>query len=381
MTCPPIIKRLSDYQVDPQRGFLPARSPISQLPEGFSGWDQLAARLSDLLIAGRYRSAVDRLSIPDTTRLETEAQLQRAMLLLSVFGNSYIWGGPETASVIPRALAVPWAEVAERLGRPMIISHASIVLNNWYLLDETKALDLSNMGTRQLFLGGMDEAWFYLTTVAIEAKGAPALPELVNLKAAVVADAPEKVTDLLGSIALVIESISDALSRIPERCAPYVFYHRVRPFLAGWKEPGVLYEGVYDTPRVLAGGSAAQSSLLQAIDAGLSIVHEDNKTRPFLMDMRRYMPPAHRRFIEDLAGGPSTHEYVNARAARCPALRQSYNACVTGLTEFRRRHMEITVRYITHLANSDEGTVGTGGTDFLPFLKQARTESQQNLID
>lgn len=376
-----MMQRLSDYQVDPHRGFLPAQSPISKLPQEFSDWDHLAARLSDLLVAGRYRSVVDTLSIPDTAQLETEAQLQRAMLILSVFGNAYVWGGPDTATVIPRALSVPWAEVAERVGRPMIISHASIVLNNWYLLDETEVLDLSNMGTRQLFLGGMDEAWFYLTTVAIEAKGAPALPVLVKLKAAVVADAPAIVTDLLNSIASVIESISDGLSRIPERCAPYVFYHRVRPFLAGWKAPGVLYEGVYDTPRVLAGGSAAQSSLLQAMDAGLSIVHEDHRTRPFLMDMRRYMPPAHRRFIEALAGGPSTHEYVDTRAERYPALRQSYNDCVAGLTEFRRRHMEITVRYITHQANAEEGNIGTGGTDFLPFLKQARTESQQNLID
>jgi len=380
MTQRPDFLKLTDFEVDPIRGFLPAQNPVQELPRDYGAWEQIAADLSSLLTANQLRPAIDRLSVLETSKLVTQGQLQRAMLLLSMFGNAYVCGGGKPATVIPRGLSVPWSEIAERVGRPMITSHASIVLNNWRLLDETGEIDLDNIGALQLFLGGMDEAWFYLVTVAIEARGAAALPCLVDLQNAVVADVPEQCVAALLSIASAVQRIMETLLRMPERCAPYVFYHRVRPFLAGWGDHGIIYEGVYEEPLVLAGGSAAQSSLLQAIDAGLSIAHEDERTRPFLMEMRNYMPPPHRRFIEALEAGPSVHRYVADQAFGNPALQKCYNECIELLCEFRKKHLEITIRYIKQQAAADDQVIGTGGTDFVPFLKESRNESRDRLI-
>ena len=44
--------------------------------------------------------------------------VERAMLLLSVFGNAYVWAESEPAQVIPQSIAVPWRRVADTLGRP-----------------------------------------------------------------------------------------------------------------------------------------------------------------------------------------------------------------------------------------------------------------------
>ena len=371
---------LVDYQVDPVRGFLPSQNPVQQLPPGFEAWEHIAANLPALIIAGRLRKTIDQMPVPDLKKLETEGQMRRAMLLLSHFGNAYIWGDNPPARVIPHSLAVPWAEVAEQVGRPMIISHASIVLDNWRLLDEQAPLALENIGTLQLFLGGMDEAWFYLITVALEARGAAGLPALVALQHAVATHRTEDVVTHLKAVAGMIEEVSDALQRVYEKCAPYVFYHRVRPFLAGWDAPGVIYEGISDTPVMLFGGSAAQSSLFQAIDAGLGVKHEDQKTSPFLMEMRNYMPPPHRRFIEALEAGPSVHQYVLDHGTSFPTLQDQYNTCIELLSAFRKQHFEITVRYIKQQAQPDADALGTGGTDFVPFLTAVRKETQKKTI-
>ena len=257
------------------------------------------------------------------------------MLITSALGMAYIWGEPEPVRMVPAALAVPWARLAERLGRPPIITHASIVLNNWRRLDRNGPLDADNLACRQHFLGGMDEQWFFTATTALEAAGAPALPPLVEAIAAAGQGEDGTVTRLLTQVAAIFGKVNVALARIYERCDPYIFYHRIRPFLTGWDKAGILFEGVSRTPLRLHGGSAAQSSLIQAYDAALGIEHLHPETQPFLRLMRDYMPPAHRRFIADLAAQPSLHDYAGRREASVP-LKRIFNECIDLLEKFAR---------------------------------------------
>ena len=371
---------LAAYHIDPVRGFLPARDPLERLPAGFDAWERIAPDLPALLMTGRLRSTLEALPLLDVDPLEDEMQVERAMLLLSVFGNAYVWAGPEPARTVPRAVAVPWCRLAERLGRPPIAAHPSTALFNWRRLDRTGPIELENLATLQLFLGGMDEQWFYVTAVVIEAKGAPVLGALVAAQQAVVTGRVDDLAVGLETIAAALVRVFKVLERIPEKCDPYIFYHRVRPYLTGWPEPGVIYEGVGDTPRMCAGGSAAQSPLIQALDAGLGIKHRGSETSPFLMEMRRYMLAGHRRFIEALEAGPSVRQFVLDRAKLSPALGDLYNACIRELDRFRKKHMELAVRYISHQAPSPGEARGTGGTDFMSFLSTARKETGEHMI-
>src|SRR5262249_46857917 len=255
------------------------------------------------LLAGKLRPTLARLTSPDLNRLESDRHLQRAMLILSIFGNSYVWGGAKPATVIPRGIALPLWTVAEKLGQPPIATYASLALYNWRLLDKNGPLELGNLGALQLFFGGSDEQWFYLTSVAIEAKGAPALKAIVDARNAAASGRVDDLADNLKRIASAFADMRETLLRVEEKCDHYIYYHRVRPFLAGWGEAGVIYEGISDTPQKFVGASAAQSSLLQSLDAGLGVTHRDDGTHPFLLAMRHYMPPAHRRFIEALDDG------------------------------------------------------------------------------
>ncbi|MCB0018593.1 MAG: hypothetical protein KDE09_12445 [Anaerolineales bacterium] len=368
--------KLTDYDVDEGRGFLPAVDPLAALPPAFAELDALGAELPALLLTGRCRRTLKRFPDLPLDQLTSPAELERALLLISALGMAYIWGEPEPVRMVPAALAVPWARVAERLGRPPIITHASIVLNNWRRLDPNGPLDADNLACRQHFLGGMDEQWFFTATAALEATGAPALRPLVDAMAAAAAGDDGTATRLLTQVAAIFGKVNNALARIYERCDPYIFYHRIRPFLTGWDKEGILFEGVSRTPLRLHGGSAAQSSLIQAYDAALGIEHLHPETQPFLRLMRDYMPPAHRRFIAALGEGPSLHDFAQRRDASVP-LKRIFNECIDQLEKFRQAHMEIAVRYILHQSPQGEaGAVGTGGTSFVPFLSEARKETK-----
>lgn len=145
---------LTTYQIDPARGFLPAVDPLERLPAVFEPWERLASMLPALLLAHKLRPALEQLPPLEVNRLEDDRQRQRAMLLLSILGHAYVWGEASPARVLPRGIAVPWWQVAEKLGRPPIASHASIVLYNWRLLDKGGPLDLNNLAGLQLFWGG-----------------------------------------------------------------------------------------------------------------------------------------------------------------------------------------------------------------------------------
>lgn len=379
-----MITTLTSYNIDPVRGFLPAQDPLTHLPAPFAEWDRLAGELPALLLTGRVRETLERLPTPDLACLEDSRQLERAMLIISAFGMAYVWGMEPPAKRLPAALALPWHAIADKLGRPPIISHASIVLNNWRRLEPTEPITPENLACVQHFLGGMDEQWFFTVTAALEAAGAPALLPLVRIKEALTMSnsgaEPAPIISNLQRIVPIFEHVLAVLQRMYEKCDPHIFYLRIRPFLTGWETEGIVYEGVSETPLKLNGGSAAQSSLIQAFDAGLGIEHLHPETRPFLTLMRDYMPPPHRRFVEELGAGASLYDYVLQHQQQSPALAQTYNACIKGLDNIRKAHIEIAVRYILHQSPAGEKGLGTGGTSFVPFLSRARKETVERRV-
>lgn len=369
----------ADFDIDPARGFLPKRDPLSRLPPAWAAWDELGAELPALLLAGRAREWLSRMPVLDIAGLADGLEAERAMLLLSTFAGAHVWGGAEPDLRLPRPIAAPLWAMAERLGRKPIISHASNVLHNWRRIDPAGGVTLDNLAMLQGFLTSSDEAWFVLVTVAIEAVGAPAVRELARIQSAIAGDEPAEVGAGLDAVAATVDAMTATLQRMYEQCDPHVFFHRVRPYLAGWPAPGLVYAGVREQPVMLSGGSAAQSSLVQALDAALGVRHASPASRPFLAEMRGYMPAPHRRFLSALDAGPDAHAYVAGREGDLPELKHSYNRCIDALDHFRKLHMEIAVRYIT-LQSPKRDDRGTGGTSFTAFLGAAKRETRDSRL-
>ena len=373
-----ITELLKRFSVDQERGFLPNPDPFLALHPQFKVWDELGEEMPSLIAKGDFRSAVEDLPLVNADKFKDNSEVDRAMLLLSMFANAYISCGPDPVKKIPLVLAVPLTEVAEMSGRPPISSHASIVLNNWARINPKGPIELENIRTIQNFLGGQDEDWFFLTTVMIEYLGAPAISAILKGQEAAASCDNKNFVDSLESIGEAINNCTNVLDRIPEKCDPHIFYSQIRPFLAGWPEEGIIYEGVSDEPKVYIGGSAAQSSLLQSIDAAMGIFHPHSDSGPFLKKMRKYMPPTHRKFIEYLETQISLKKYVEQNESR--ELNDALNRCINTLDGFRKKHMQIVVQYIFDQVKDGGNVVGTGGTNYLSFLSRTRTETSDNLL-
>lgn len=370
---------LAAFGVSRTRGFVPDPDPINTLPETFRALDQVAPLIPALVMSRDVRRFLASLPEIDASTFADGAQAERAFLILSALTMAHVWGGPEPDFTLPRNIAVPLVALSRRLGRPPIVMHATLVLNNWRRLDPARPLSLDNIDTQFTFTGSFDEKWFYLATLGVELAGAPAIVALTDaVTASQHGDDAALMTHLV-TLEAGIKAMSAALMRLTERCDPYIFYNRIRPYLAGWPAPGVTYAGTGLPPQVWAGGSAAQSSLLQSIDAALGIRHEHAHTRDFLEAMLQYMPPKHRAFVAALRDASSIRMRSEGGSA---ALRDAYNACIAAADEFRRKHIGLTSQYIVKQASVHvgPGTTGTGGTDFVEFLRESRIETARSQL-
>jgi indoleamine 2,3-dioxygenase len=366
--------------ISPDRGFLPRQDPLAHLPRAFGPWEEIAADLPKLLGAGRARDVIGGMAPLDARKLRGERQVRRAMMLLSYMGHAYAWQDATVVDRLPANLAVPWHAVAERLGRPPVLSYASYALDNWRRIDPAGPVVLGNI------LGGVDEEWFILVHVDIEAKAAGALAAMAPAQRAVAARDPHLLSELLHLIAQTTEQMVRVLERMPEKCDPYIYYRRVRPYIHGWKNhpllaAGMVYEGVEaygGRGQFFRGETGAQSGIVPALDALLGIEHADDPLRPYLMEMRHYMPPAHRRFVDRIERGPNVREFVLQRRDDDTTLQDRYNACVHWLAAFRAKHFEYAETYIFRQGQSsptNPTAVGTGGTPFMPYLQKHRDET------
>jgi indoleamine 2,3-dioxygenase len=388
---------LSDYEISPEQGFLP-QDPLSQLPDSPT-LNHLGHELPKLLSARTVRRFIDGLpqllpSIPPTWHTE---DYRAAMRILSFAGHAYVWEVPDQpAATLPPQLAKPWNEVAQRLVRPPILSYASYALDNWRRLDKTKPIQLDNIVLLQNFLGGLDEEWFVVVHIQIEREAGPGLAGLLRAICGAAEDKEDKVLLGLKSLASSQTAMRATLLRMKERCDPYVYYNRVRPYIHGWKNSpslpnGLDYEGVEayaGQPQQFRGETGAQSSIVPCLDAGLGITHAPDPLTLYLQEMRDYMPPRHRAFLETLEkatddhGRPLLAGYVRDRKIRIPHLWTAYCACIDLLAQFREIHIGYADSYIhrQHQSHDSNPTaVGTGGTPFMPYLQKHLDETKQAL--
>jgi indoleamine 2,3-dioxygenase len=369
---------IEKFGLDGTRGFLPSADPLPRLSAHYAAWEQVAAEIPKLLVANRLRTALLDLPMLDTAELQSSAEFERAMLLLSYLGHAYVFGDLEPDAHLPSAIAVPWAAVASRVGRPPILSYASHALVNWRRYDCCKPVALGNIARLQNFGGGLDEDWFVLVHVGIEAAAAPALDGALEARSAVLSGDTAVLTRALGKIAATIRGMLAILRRMPEKCDPYIYYTRVRQFIFGWLDnpglpDGVFYHGVNEysgMPQKFRGETGAQSSIIPALDAACGINYSNDPLASHLKELRSYMPPAHRLFIEHLESGPSVYLYVLGR--RESALIDAYNSCIEALRDFRLQHLEYAGLYIHAQSQRNKAnptSIGTGGTPFMQYLK------------
>ena len=375
------------------QGFLPQKVPsksYSVQSESCDRIQEIASNLPKLLLTGKVQSTINKLSLKDLSIdnlliNQASQDLKLAMSHLSFIAHAYIWGDNKPNESIPSVLANPWVKVAEDQGRPPILSYASYCLDNWFLIDPDEPISLENVGLINNFLGGVDEDWFVTIHVCIENAAADAMAACAEI-AMLETDSPEsKSIELLNRIVRSMKKVNEIFARMPEKCDPYIYYHRVRPFIFGTKDNpdlknGLIYKGEFDNqPQFFRGETGAQSSIIPSLDGALQITHTKDHLRHYLNEMRDYMPPKHREFMEVLEKNSQVKKIIKESAK----LTSLYNDCLEEIRAFRAMHLEYAGTYIFKQAQiknpfgrGGSTITGTGGTPFMAYLKKHRDETE-----
>jgi indoleamine 2,3-dioxygenase len=378
--------------------FLPKTPPIktySDSPsESLLRLEEIAGNLPKLLLTGKVQSLINSLNEDDLSvnELFIESRIKNirlAMVHLSFISHAYIWGGIKPESSLPEVLAKPWVKVSKTLGRPPILSYASYCLDNWFKIDEDEEISLDNVALITNFLGGVDEDWFVTIHVCIEDAASDAIGAAQALAEMTDKNSEEEILDNLKTITKSLKKVNSIFSRMPEKCDPYIYYHRVRPFIFGTKDnpdlkQGLIYKGEYnDEPQFFRGETGAQSSIMPFLDGALGIYHTKDSLRHYLNEMREYMPPEHRAMIDKVEDISQALRLIN----QSKILVGEYNNCLEEIRAFRALHLEFAGTYINKqsqiknpFGRGGSTITGTGGTPFMQYLKKHRDETEDQKI-
>ena len=265
--------------------FLPKKDPLQKYKTSTKSLKTLAHiadQLPKLLLTGTVQKtikslSVNALSIDKVIKNNDQRELKLAMAHLSFIAHAYIWGGTNPEKILPEVIAKPWVKVSKILGRPPILSYGSYCLDNWYRPNPKEEISLENVALLTNFLGGVDEDWFVTIHVCIENAASKAIDAATKLSFLKESDSIESYSVHLKEIIASLQEVNKIFSRMPEKCDPYVYYHRVRPFIFGTKDnpdlkKGLVYENQFDNkPQFYRGETGAQSSIMPFLDGALGI--------------------------------------------------------------------------------------------------------------
>ena len=355
---------------------------------------EIANELPKLLLTNNVQNKINKLKVNELSvdillKNKSEKEINLAMSHLSFIAHAFMWGGNKPEKILPEVISKPWVKLSKYLGRPPILSYASYCLDNWYKVNQKEPISLDNVALINNFLGGVDEDWFVTIHVCIEDAAGDAIDAAYKLSRLNESNNVDDFNTNLKKILMSLKNVNNIFSKMPEKCDPYIYYHRVRPYIFGTKDnpdlkKGLIYENQFNNkPQFYRGETGAQSSIIPFLDGALGIYHSNDNLRHYLNEMRDYMPPKHRKMIEDVEKRSKAKDLIS----QSKKLMNVYNNCLEEIRKFRAMHLEYAATYIHKQAQvrntfgTGGSTIrGTGGTPFMKYLKKHRDETQKQKV-
>ena len=371
----------------PLRDYISKRKSLLNITE-------IANELPKLLLTNNIQNKINKLKVNELSidillKNKNEKEINLAMSHLSFIAHAFMWGGNKPEKILPEVVSKPWVKLSKYLGRPPILSYASYCLDNWYKVNQQEPISLDNVALINNFLGGVDEDWFVTIHVCIEDASGDAIEAAYKLSRLNESNNVDDFNTNLKKILKSLKNVNNIFSKMPEKCDPYIYYHRVRPYIFGTKDnpdlkKGLIYENQFNNkPQFYRGETGAQSSIIPFLDGALGIYHSNDNLRHYLNEMRDYMPPKHRKMIEDVEKRSKAKDLIS----QSKKLMNVYNNCLEEIRKFRAMHLEYAATYIhkqaqVHNTFGTGGSTirGTGGTPFMKYLKKHRDETQKHKV-
>ncbi|KAI0309782.1 Indoleamine 2,3-dioxygenase [Amylostereum chailletii] len=415
--------------------------PPSILPAQYAPWEDALAEAQGLPLqlhdvsraAHNWRTNIRAMPVLPTAPLLCDVGLRlRArhvlIYLLHFFVHS-LGEGPDSPHV-PASIAIPLLIISDKLDLPPVLTYADTEYYNFAWAEPGTLVsgnEPRSMKILTTFSGTGDEDHFLLTSLKIEEEGVRALHVMSQALDVLHRDqlgtkpSADSMADLFRRLASHVRIMDRILEAVCEGCDPAPYYALVRPWFVGCPEDErsawvfdvkgqldeleemTLSKAVEGSQWVrtggrgeitmgkMAGASAAQSSIIQALDAflgiddkthGKSTGEEAERKDRFLAEMRCYLPREHRGFLRELGvQATGLREWVLGASVAEGEVTAAYNDAVNALRRFRTTHLGVATLYIVKQRSHEESEAdeqgvdavkGTGGTSLVSFLKGVR---------
>uniref|UniRef100_A0A7S3JWH7 Uncharacterized protein n=1 Tax=Aureoumbra lagunensis TaxID=44058 RepID=A0A7S3JWH7_9STRA len=369
------------FELDAEYGFC---CQATKLPAEYEPWERLARELAQLnrngALMGYIKSepfirtiSMIKKSFPDYQQRQNA--LHRAYIILSmvvqslVHGDKANWELAEEGGVnrsvksveIPPSIAEPYLALCKELDLPPgSITAAATDLWNW------GQFVCSMTGTQTEFA-------FHTIARKILLRATPELPALLDLPDQANAQNYSVVVATLNSLIKMLIDQREIFANEYSHIDPDIFYYLYRPLLAGTTAEDPMRLRLSDGSLLSVhakGPSAGQSTLFLLLDACLLDNYskqgaEDSLHHTFQREMLAYMPPAHRALVLDFC--PRIQQAIQRCAHLSISVRNARLEARQRLADFRRFHLTIATRFL----RTRGASTGTGGSDFVPMLKDA----------
>lgn len=370
-----------------EHGFLMSPDPISNLTKAQTGLphyvtielDEVAQKLPCLISSGEIRKELKEMQTHDMSvlrKLEDFRIVERAFQIYAHLANAYVWCEEENPTDhIPEGVAVPLVELSKIVDRPPIIPYASTALCNFERIDPEGEVIVDNLRCIQKLVDIQDESWFHLIHVEIESHAGGAIQACVKATQAIEMNDIATAESEFAKIPKAFDKMIATFKRMFEKCNPDIYFNTLRPYLFGFTD--IVYNRVQEfngIPQTYRGESGAQSSVIPAIKAFLGLQHEKGGLTEHLEIMKAYMPKPHRALLNSIDQQKIRTFIVTKNNGQ---LTDAYNACLESVFEFRSLHLKMAHAYV---AQKVTNPIGTGGTEFMHWLKQLRDETEKQYI-
>ena len=393
------------FRVTSKNGFLPINKPLKKLNMNYKKINEILdlMKLSNeesLLKDNKLAEYIDN-NLPEYD-LSKEISLQNLAALFRDYCFLASAYSLETShyelkdgkygiarSELPPKLAKPLIYLSKKLDTKPWLDYAyGYGLGNALPKPEAKDLgDYSSYETIRMFNGHESESGFINVHVAMNSY----TPKLVTLQQKVLEAAHlNRMGDLtynLNKHYFILNNIIDSLNQM-WKASKKSEYLSFRTFIMGQKgnkgmypEEKIIYNlGNEKIEYCFRGETGAQDSIIPSVDSLFQINYPKNKLTEYLYDLRQYRPKDHQAYIEYNKEMSEIVDLINL-SKQDPNCGLGILRNLNCIRLFRRKHWNLTKKYIIENTKHPVATGGTPITTWLPNQLGATLEKIENIIE
>ncbi|KAK3834689.1 MAG: hypothetical protein JOS17DRAFT_737454 [Linnemannia elongata] len=381
---------IPSFMVGTQNGFLPRQDPLDVLPKEYEALEELLQKMpltlkdgsKGLLALGQFGEACKSLPQYDLSNVEDSELLSALYRDYTFVASAYLLEPCDILyrktgdyglgrSVLPKNIAVPLVQVAEKIGAKPFMEYAlSYALYNYRRIDKSKGLVWGNLELIRPFSGDPSELGFIISHVTMVSHSGELVKNTMKTLEAAGKHNRQAFNEGLAKVVSTYEKINQEMDTMWQRSLP-ADYLKFRTFIMGTKNQpmfpkGVIYEGVSDEPMFHRGESGANDSMVPMGDNLLQLTESmpSNPLTAVLKDFRTYRPHNHAEFLEFVEEKARQNQVRNF-AEQDPNSAAIFLAAVDQIRNFRNRHWSFTKEYIIKYTKHP---VATGGSPIVTWL-------------